>query len=267
MAERLADGWGDDSPCDDTLLRAYVESYADLLEAMGEAGGRPTARTADYVAFDSRAPFPFLNAAVLRRPVLTRDDPVLDEIAAFFTPGDEPAPFLVLSTTPMSSLAERGWELMGHPPLMLRPAGPAGPPRPDRLEIVEVRDPEALHAFDRTMIEAFPVPELIGRRAFTDATLDMPGWTMWLGMVDGEPVATAAAHVAHGMVDVEWISTLPAHRGRGIGEAVTWAATRAAPELPAMLIASDMGQPVYARMGYLRVARLTLWVGTRARAG
>ena len=35
------------------------------------------------------------------------------------------------------------------------------------------------------------------------------------------------------------------------------------PTRPAMLIASDLGQPVYARMGYLRVTRFTLWVGSR----
>jgi len=30
-----------------------------------------------------------------------------------------------------------------------------------------------------------------------------------------------------------------------------------------MLIASDPGQPVYERMGYLRLSRFTLWVGAR----
>jgi hypothetical protein len=62
---------------------------------------------------------------------------------------------------------------------------------------------------------------------------------------------------------VEWISARPEARGRGVGAAVTWAATMADPTRPAMLIASDLGQPVYARMGYLRVTRFTLWVGSR----
>lgn len=47
--------------------------------------------------------------------------------------------------------------------------------------------------------------------------------------------------------------------GRGIGAALTWAATLAEPEQPAVLIASDDGQPVYERMGYLRIQRLTMW--------
>jgi len=29
-----------------------------------------------------------------------------------------------------------------------------------------------------------------------------------------------------------------------------------------MLFASDLGRPTYERMGYLRLSRLTLWIGT-----
>ena len=52
-------------------------------------------------------------------------------------------------------------------------------------------------------------------------------------------------------------------RGRGLGAADTWAATMADPTLPAMLIASDLGRPVYERMGYLRLTRFALWLGPR----
>ena len=52
---------------------------------------------------------------------------------------------------------------------------------------------------------------------------------------------------------------LRAHRGSGIGEAMTWAATLADPTAPAMFMASDAGQPIYLRMGYVSVLRMTLW--------
>jgi GNAT superfamily N-acetyltransferase len=260
----LPDGWGGDTPVDDTLVRAYAEGYADLVELLGNAGGHATLRTPEFVACDLLAPFPFVNAAVLLRPVSDPRDPVLDEISAFFAPDEEATPFLVWSATPTPSFQDRGWGLMGHPPLMLRPDAPADPPQPDGLEIVEVRDSEALAVFDATMTEAYPVPTMVGRRSFGDGVLDAPGWNMFLGMIDGRAVGTAAAHVTDAFVDVEWISTRDDHRGRRIGEALTWAATLAARDRPAMLFASDLGQPVYERMGYLRLARLTLWVGTRA---
>jgi hypothetical protein len=266
MADRLPDGWGPDSPVDDTLARAYAESWATLTEDLGKAGGHATKRTPDFVAYDSHQPFPFVNPSVLLRPVLDAADPLLDEVSEFFAPDDDNTPFLVLSATPLPSLAERGWHLMGHPPLMLRPAGPADVPAPEGLEIVEVRDADALAEFDRTMIDAYPVPAMQGRTQFSAGVLDAPGWRMWLGYVDGTPVATAAAHVMDAFVDVEWISTRADYRGRRIGEAMTWQATLAAPDRPAMLFASDDGQPVYERMGYLRLSRLTLWIGTRGAA-
>jgi len=62
---------------------------------------------------------------------------------------------------------------------------------------------------------------------------------------------------------VEFVATVPEARGRGYGEAVTWSATMAEPDLPAMLIATDMGRPVYERMGYAALARWTFLVGSR----
>jgi hypothetical protein len=45
---------------------------------------------------------------------------------------------------------------------------------------------------------------------------------------------------------------------------MTWPATLADAEAPSMLIASDLGRPTYERMGYLPMARFTLWAGARA---
>ncbi len=267
MAARLPDGWGADSPRGDSLVRAYAEAWADLAETLGRAGGHRTTRSSDFVAFDSGAPFPFVNAAVLLRPVHDPDDPLFDEITAFFATDAGDTPFLVWSATPTPSLAARGWTLMGHPPLMVRPAGPAEVPTPEGVEIVPVHDPESLAAFDTTLIEAYPVPEMRGRRHFGDDVVDAPGWHMWLAMADGRPIGTAAAQVTESFVDVEWISLRPEHRGKRVGEALAWAATLAEPSLPAMLFASDLGRPTYERMGYLTLTRLTLWVGRRAQTG
>ena len=46
---------------------------------------------------------------------------------------------------------------------------------------------------------------------------------------------------------------------------MTWPATLADADAPSMLIASDPGRPTYQRMGYLTMARFTLWAGARAK--
>jgi hypothetical protein len=60
--------------------------------------------------------------------------------------------------------------------------------------------------------------------------------------------------------DADRVGTLRAARGRGCGTALTALAVEVAPDLPAVLIASDDGQPVHEKMGFLRVTRLTMCV-------
>jgi hypothetical protein len=88
-----------------------------------------------------------------------------------------------------------------------------------------------------------------------------------VGWVGDRPVATSAAVVDAGVNGVTAVASLPGERGRGYGQALTWAATLAAPELPAVLLASDLGRPLYERMGYLAIVRTTLWHRRRPAPG
>jgi ribosomal protein S18 acetylase RimI-like enzyme len=70
---------------------------------------------------------------------------------------------------------------------------------------------------------------------------------------DGEPVSIAMTIVSHGVAGIYWVGSLERARGKGLGRAVTTAATRAGFELGAdiaSLQASPMGQPIYEAMGY-----------------
>ena len=90
-----------------------------------------------------------------------------------------------------------------------------------------------------------------------------PGWHHWVGYLDGVAVATSSAYVGPHHIDVEMISARPEVRGRGVGRAMTAAATVVAPDRPAMLISSDDGRSVYVRLGYVPILRFTLWAGHR----
>ena len=265
MADHLPDAWDPGLPADDNLIKAYVLAYADLVEATARAMGWPVIRTERFVAMDAGTNFPFQNCAVPLRPFGTDEaDDLLGEVGAFFAPRAG-GPYMVWCGFPVPSLASRGWVSMGHPPLMLRPIGaPVGAPTAE-VEITPVTTADEVDEFGRAVAEAFPIPPLIGLPygGFGPGLLDVPGWRMWTARVDGRVVGTAAVHVHGGINDVEWISARPEVRNRGVGAAVAWAATLADPTLPAMLIASDMGRPVYERMGYLRLTRFSLWYRMR----
>jgi hypothetical protein len=64
-------------------------------------------------------------------------------------------------------------------------------------------------------------------------------------------------------VGVYAVATLPEARGRGDGAALTWRATTVEPRLPALLQASEIGQPVYEQLGFTALTRLSLWERAR----
>ncbi len=87
---------------------------------------------------------------------------------------------------------------------------------------------------------------------------DLP-LTNWVARLDGVPVAAAALFVAAGVAGIYNVCTVPEARGRGIGGAVTVAAIDVGARLGlpiAVLGASDLGFPVYHRLGFREVSRL-----------
>lgn len=74
-----------------------------------------------------------------------------------------------------------------------------------------------------------------------------------LARLDGEPIGAGSVMVCDGIAGLYNIAVLPRARGRGIGRALTVALLRTAAELGAsesILHASELGEPVYAKVGY-----------------
>lgn len=75
----------------------------------------------------------------------------------------------------------------------------------------------------------------------------------FLVLLDGEPVGIAMTMVSHGIAGIYWVGSLEQARGKGVGRAVTVAATNAGFDLGAdvaSLQASPMGKPIYLALGY-----------------
>lgn len=85
----------------------------------------------------------------------------------------------------------------------------------------------------------------------------------FLALLDGEPVGIAMTMVSHGVAGIYWVGSLEQARGKGIGRAVTAAATNAGFELGAdiaSLQASPMGKPIYEAMGYETAFEYQMWM-------
>lgn len=236
--------------------RALAASADRVLHAAG-AMGRPHRVDDDLVVVWQGERGLYTNLAyVLAEP--DGWDDVLARIASV-VPFDRPVSLVGAVSVP--DLSPLGWQLVGHPPLMVRPAGGAETPAPVELRITEVLDEAGLEVFERTLVEAFPDPGLLPYRwgDVYDGRVFGGPTRFFLGCVADRPVATATGHVAAGVNVVEMVATAQAARGHGYGAALTWAAGKVDSTLPAVLIASDLGRPVYERLGFLPVSRWTFW--------
>lgn len=269
----LRAGWEPDTPITDSLLRAFLVNWTASIEAQGRPLGGRVLQRDDLAAVDLGQPALGGNVATLLAPLMPAD---VAEIAAVldtfyeFSASARTSPVFLFSPWPTPDLRPHGWALSEYLPLMLRPAGGTLPPPPAGLRIEPVRDAAGLRAFETAMVRGFEAAELeaLGPgMVFSPALLADDRWRCWIGWDGDQPVCAAATFVAAGINDVTLVATMPAARRRGYGAALTWRATLADPALPALLLATAAGRPVYERLGYLSLFRFTLWSRDRPAAG
>lgn len=266
-------GYGRATRPGDNACNDYAQAMAEAYAILARARGHVVMEDDDVVAMDGGSPCLFLNVVLMRRPLSAegwRD--VSDRLAGFYgerAGGD----YLIFSPWPTADLAGAGFSLVGHPPLMLRAPGPVAVDPVAGVEIRPVDDAASARDWESTLVAGFP---LDGLEPYQPGCLLGPGpppagadqgWRYWVAYLDGTPVAASAAYLTATHVDVEFVATLEAARRRGIGRAITAAATAAAVDRPAMLLASDDGRPVYERLGYRALLRFTLWAGHRDTRG
>jgi len=148
------------------------------------------------------------------------------------------------------ALRAGGWRLDAEEPaLVLSPLPAAVPPAPPGLDIRLVTDDTGLADF-RT-VSGTSVTWVPSLAAATD-----PGVGLFVGYAEGKPVATSRFTVQDGVADINGVVTLPEARRRGYGTALTWACVaegRGRGCDAADLTATEMGYPVYIKMGFVPV--------------
>ena len=265
-------GWLADTPVDDNVIRGFLANQADYGDILAERFGGTTARTPDVALAASRCVVPYLNEALLLRPILDAADPVLDEIEGFFAASDASG-WILLSAWPTPSLRERGWELVGHPAFVLRTPGiPLRPPadRPEvALEVRRATTPEDIRAAEEVMVDGYPMEEAQGRpgSAFPEDLWESDISVRIASVLDPDgsrmDVAVGLGYVAHGVVNLCGAATLPAARRTGAWGALVRARVDDAPHLPAVAFTSDFSRPGFEHLGFVSVLRCTMWASGR----
>ena len=257
----LETGWRTDAPVADSILRAFLHNQADVGDVLAAAVGGRQHRVPGLALSDTGGPVVYTNQAVLFRPVLTADDPLLDEADRFFTTSTA----MLLSAWPTPDLYGRGWQLIGHPMFVVRAPGPHEPVSrsgPPGVRIDIARTAADLALAERVVIDGYPLPEAAGRppnALFGTPLVDGP-IRIRTAFVDGEPAAVGSGHVGHGVVNLCLAATLPRARRRGAWRSLVWARVDDAPDLPAAAFTSDDSRPGFIALGFLPITRFTLWL-------
>lgn len=255
--EHLATGWGDDTPVEDSLLRRYLVNHEAWFETLaGAAGGRVEATEA-WAGADVGRPAGFLNTVTLRRPPVYEEfGATVDEIEAWL---DRRAGFL-WSAWPTADLAARGWELVGHPPMLVRFPGDSLPPSRSDLRIERVADGPGVRDWERVLADGFPVEDLQGAGPILDPSIvDDPRVSLWVAYHDATPVAMGTLFCEAGLAQFALAATLPEARRRGAWFSLVRVRLEEAGELPSISLFSDDSRPGAERVGFVPLLRFTCW--------
>lgn len=214
-----------------------------------------------------------LNGAVLATLAEDAADKRIAEVMAWFRSKDVPWRWIVGPLTTPTDLGARlvaaGMRAASdHPGMVLRIDRMRDEPLElPELEVHEVLDDRDFSAWADVQRETWGLSEEADH-AWRQAHIrlgfgaDLP-LRNYLALSDGKPVGGAAVLFAQGVAGIYNVCVVPDARGRGIGREVTLAALRTARELGyelSTLGSSDLGLPVYLRIGYEEVCRIRVYV-------
>jgi len=222
---------------------AYAAWHASWLEALGLRSAR---RESVWRALD-RPPHIYLAGITL--------DPAVPSDAVADVPGSVGDAWHALD------LATHGFRVWRTEPWLHRPPGPLPESPATGLELVRVTTPEQVEEFEAVSVRGFGKEDdtIEPGALHPPSVLADESMHMFIGRVDGHPVAAATGYALDDVVGVFGVTTVASARRRGYGTVVTRAALLADTWLPTVLAPSEEAVNMYRRLGFRFVGALRIW--------
>ncbi|GAA2825604.1 GNAT family N-acetyltransferase [Kribbella solani] len=244
------------------LVRAIEDNAAELLMAMGAAGGGEQRDDAGARWTIGGSPIDYHNAIVGASNVSA----VAESVAALKKHG-VPGCWHVGPSMRIdpAALTDAGFVSGGgEPGMAVRIAELVAPPAVPGLTLTRVPDDAALAVWESTLGQGFGEGEREARwvaSVYRKLGYGDP-WRHYIGWLDGTAVATATVFLGAGVAGVYFVMTVPEVRRRGIGAAITYGALQAADAEYAVLGSSPAGRAVYERLGFRAYCTIELYEWT-----
>jgi len=245
------------------LIRGIEENAAELLMAMGRAGGGEQREDSTVRWTIGGSPLDYHNCVVHARLDPADADSViaesLERMRAFGVSGSWHVGPSMRPADLRDRLRAAGFAFGGSEAGMAADlhALQAEPPASAELTIERVRDIDELSTWAATLARGFGEGEreahwvagVYEQFGFQEAS----PWLHYLARLAGEPVGTSTMFLGAGVAGCYFVMTVPESRGQGIGAAVTLAGLHEARELGyriGVLGSSVAGHSVYERIGF-----------------
>ena len=259
----------------DALLNETNSQFIGAWKHMAShVPGHDIRETGGLVIANANAPLLVMNAAFLARPLGDAEDArrvagtliecFNDSEAGWIFPVCEPwalgdaGKALDQALTDAGLVAPMKFTGMAAPQL-----APPSRPAPE-LKIRAVNDLETATAISDLNCIANHFPPEQGRASVTHAGFWSDPLFAYVGYVGRAAVSAAALVVVDGTAYIAWVATDENHRGKGYAEALMRHALACEERRSGIrrttLHATDMGFPVYKRMGYEPVCKFNCWI-------
>lgn len=249
----------DDDVKGDAAVAAFMAAMVDLFGAMP---GAQTLESADLFRYATGMPVARFNGICVLGP--DADEASATAWLADLEAEGLPRCILARPQAPpwVEGLAARhGLTDVHHEPLMVHP-DPAAVAVPGTPEIhrVDPEDPDDVAVAQELFAEGFEAPLELLAPLMSARILALPAMAAYVGRADDGPCTVGFGALHDGHVGVFNIATPARHRRRGHGHAVTARVVAegvASGARAAYLQASELGYPVYERMGFRTVETWT----------
>lgn len=254
-------------PTEPELTASVHENLYELFRSMQALPGYESVET-DKLCYHHAFPANPMFRGVWRARLASEEvEGAIDEVIAWFD--QRAAPDFFWWTDPQTKPADlneylirRGFDgnMIGDPGMVADlHALPEDVQAPDDFTIVQAVDRETLEHWRDVFVASYETPVSTGQ-AWVDATIQAgqgnAPWKMYVGYLNGKPVATNILFNGAGVAGVYGVGTLPEARRKGIGTAITLKPLLDAREegyYYAVLFSSRMGYSVYQRLGFREV--------------
>ena len=250
------------NPSDDTLAEAIIQNHLTYMRLVGKTPYVKINETNEYLQLDFGLRCFSPQGIMYSNLNQDKADTLIEATSSYFEMLQLPFIWAVDPRTNPRDMGERllsnGFKFEGPYPSMAVDFNELIDKRRDvegfSYEVVE--DEESCRIFWDVWGDGYPMPktfEDVLCNAFIYNGFKEGPYKLFLGYLDGKPVATAIQLLAVGVAGVHDITVLPSARGKGIGTEMTLTPLRDAKSLGyryGVLCATELGIGIYRRLGF-----------------